>query len=280
MKKNINDIYPQKRVAITGAGSGLGRQLALDFAKLGWRIALCDINEEKCDETMSIIKGLGASGFSMKCDVSKWKEVCFFAKKTVDEFGGIDIMINNAGVIVAGYVEDVSIEDWHWILSINLMGVVHGCKAFIPILKRNKKGHIINIASSAGFVNLPEMAQYNVAKAGVISLSETLKTELSPYNINVTCVCPTFFKTNLMDSAKWGCERQRELACKFFDKSLCTVEDVSNDIIKGIEKNKMYIITQIDGKFAWYLKKFSPSFFYKILSWLYKRGILESFLKK
>ncbi len=274
MVRKISKLFPLKRVAITGAGSGLGRRLALDFASMGWKVALCDIDEKSCKETLSMVKSKGGEGFSFKCDVSKWEDIYFFALSTVERFKGIDIVINNAGVIVAGRIEDIPVEDWEWILSINLMGVVHGCKAFIPILKMQRKGHIVNIASSAGIVSLAEMSQYNVTKAGVISLSETLRMELSPFGIGVSCVCPTFFKTNLMKNSRWGDTRQKQLTQKFFDKSLCTVDEVSKDIIKGIEKNKMYVITQWDGKLLWRAKRINPVFFYFLLSLLYKMFLL------
>ncbi len=270
-KKHINEIFPKKRVVITGGGSGLGRQLALDFGKMGWRVAICDLNEEAAHKTVDLINGAGGNGFFHICDVSKWDQMLDFSNLVKERFGGVDVVINNAGVIVAGFVEDVDVEDWNWILSINLMGVVHGCKAFIPILKSQKKGYIVNIASSAGIVSLAEMAQYNVTKAGVISLLETLKMELSPFNIGISCVCPTFFKTNLMQGARWGNERQRKLAQKMFDKSLATVEDVSRDIIKSIEKNKLYVITQWDGKILWFFKRLSPLLFYKFMSVYYKK---------
>ncbi len=279
-KKRLNEIFPEKRVVITGAGSGLGRRLALDFGFYGWKVAICDVNKDRCDETLSMVKDVGGDGFSFKCDVSQWEDVDFFAKETEKEFGGVDVVINNAGVIVAGLIEDVDIEDWNYILSINLMGVVYGCKAFVPMLKRQRKGHIVNIASSAGIVCLAEMAQYNVSKAGIISLSETLKMELFPFNIGISCICPTFFKTNLMQGAKWGDRRQMELAQKFFDKSRASVDDISRDVLKAIEKNKMYVITQWDGKILWFFKRICPSLFYSVLSWGYKKNIFEKILKR
>ncbi len=276
--KNINKKFKEKRVAITGAGSGLGRQLALDFAQKGWHLALCDVKEEGCMETLKMAERIGGKGFCTKCDVSKWEDITSFGNEVEKRLGGLDILINNAGVIVAGEIDRVRVEDYNWIISINLMGAVMGCKRFIPMFKKQKKGHIVNIASSAGIVSLAEMGPYNIAKAGVISLSETLRTELAKYNIGVSCACPTFFKTNLMQGARWGDQRQKKMAQAFFKKSLASVEDISRAIIKGIEKDKLYIVPQIDGKILWRLKGLCPEGFYRLLRWIYTKNILARVL--
>ncbi len=276
--KKLSRRFKKKRVAITGAGSGLGRQLSLDFAREGWKLALCDVREDPCQETLDMARDIGGDGFSMKCDISRWQDITAFGNEVERRFGGIDILINNAGVIVAGEVEKVRIEDYQWIFSINLTGTILGCKRFIPILKREKNGHIVNIASSAGIVCLAEMGPYNIAKAGVISLSETLRTELARYNIGVSCACPTFFKTNLMEGARWGDARQEKMARAFFNRSRASVEDISRAIIKGIEKDKLYIIPQRDGKFLWRLKRICPEKFYSLLKLIYTKNFLARLL--
>jgi NAD(P)-dependent dehydrogenase (short-subunit alcohol dehydrogenase family) len=191
--------FPKKRIVITGAGSGLGRAIAMEFAAQGWNICVSDINMDRANETLAMIKKNGGDGYAAFCDVTKPEQVDELAENLVKQWGGVDIVVNNAGVAAAGYMEKIPLETWEWILNINLKSVIYGCRTFIPILAKQGGGHIVNVASNAGIASLPEMSCYNVTKAGVISLSETLRAELKPKNIGVSVVAPTFFKTNLMD---------------------------------------------------------------------------------
>lgn len=270
--------FPEKRIIITGAGSGLGRAISLEFAKLGWRICVTDINLERADETLALVEEAGGSGFSVMCDVTKPESFTDLADMLEETWGGVDILVNNAGVVAAGFMEKIPLETWEWILSTNLKSVIYGCRAFIPLLEKQKTGHIINVASSAGIVSLPEMSCYNVTKAGVISLSETLRVELSSKNIGVSVVAPTFFKTNLMDSFTSSDERQKKMADAFFNKSRATSEDVARHIIKAVRKNRLYIITQADGKLAWLHKRTTPEIFFKMMSWMYRKGLADRLL--
>lgn len=270
--------FPRKRIIITGAGSGLGKTLALDFAKLGWNVAVSDIHTQRAKETLRQVEDAGGTGIALHCDVARWEDVKKLADTVADQWGGADIIVNNAGVPVVGFVEKIPVKDWRWIISINLMGVVHGCKAFIPIFQRQGAGHIVNIASSAGIVSLAEMAPYNVTKAGVISLSETLRAELSGRNIGVTVVCPTFFKTNLMEQARYTDDHQIKMAKAFFEKSMCTVQDVSRHIIRSVKKNRLYVLTQIDAKIYWRFKRFFPQLFHEFIGLVYRKKFLDKSL--
>jgi NAD(P)-dependent dehydrogenase (short-subunit alcohol dehydrogenase family) len=186
------DRFKTKTVVITGAGSGFGRGLALDFAKLGWKVAVSDINMERAEDSVRLVNGSGGQGIAIRCDVTKPEEVQGLADAVVSKWGTVDIIINNAGVPVLGFMEKITLEDWRFEIDVMLMSVIYGCRTFIPIFKKQGWGHIVNTASSAGICSLPEMSPYNVTKAGVISLSETLRGELKGSNIGVTVVCPTF----------------------------------------------------------------------------------------
>ena len=270
--------FPEKRVVITGAGSGLGRALALEFAKLGWRILIADINRDRAHETAFLVNKAGGKGLAVRCDVTKWEQVKKLADRAVLAWGGVDIIVNNAGVPVVGVMEDVPIKDWRWEIDINLMGPVHGCKAFIPVLKKQGYGHIVNVASGAGFVSLAEMGPYSATKAAVISLSETIRMELANKNIGVTVVCPTFFKTNLLDQARYTDDKQLKRAEGFFRLSLGSAEGVSRHIIRSIRKNRLYVITQPDAKLYWFMKRHMPNFYSRMMSFLFNRGILDKVL--
>lgn len=267
--------FPEKRVVITGAGSGLGRALAIEFAKLYWNIMVADVNMEGADKTVKLVEKAGGEGFAVQCDVTQWEDVKNLADAAVSKWGGVDIIVNNAGVLNVGVMEKVKLEDWRWIIDINLMGVIHGCKAFIPLFKKQGKGHVVNIASAAGFCAMAEMGPYNVTKAGVISLSETLRPELAYQNIGVTVSCPTFFKTNLMDQTRSTDKKSYNRMDAFFNKSMGSAEGVSRHIIKCVKKNKTYAVTQPDAKFWWFLKRHFPNFYIKLQSFVFGRGILD-----
>jgi NAD(P)-dependent dehydrogenase (short-subunit alcohol dehydrogenase family) len=270
--------FKTKTVVITGAGSGFGRGLAMDFAKMGWKVAVSDININRAEETVRLMDGNG-QGLAIPCDVTKPEEVQRLADAVLGKWGSVDIIINNAGVPVIGFMDKVSLEDWRFEIDIMLMSVIYGCRTFIPIFKKQGWGHIVNVASSAGIVSLPEMAPYNVTKAGVISLSETLRGELKGSNIGVTVVCPTFFKTNLMDQARCTDERQLKMADAFFCKfSFGTVESVCRTTLKAIKKNRLYVLPQPDSKLFWFLKRMTPNTYYNINAFLYSRGILDKIL--
>lgn len=271
--------FKTKTVVITGAGSGFGRGLAIDFAKMGWRVAVSDINMDRAEESVRIVNGAGGQGMAIRCDVTKPEEVQGLADAVISKWGTVDIIINNAGVPVIGFMEKVTLEDWKFEIDVMLMSVIYGCRTFIPIFKKQGWGHIVNTASSAGIVSLPEMSPYNVTKAGVISLSETLRGELKGSNIGVTVVCPTFFKTNLMDQARCTDERQLKMADAFFCKfSFGTTESVCRATLKAVKKNKLYVLPQPDSKLFWFLKRMTPNTYYNINAFLYSRGILDKIL--
>ncbi len=270
--------FPKKRIAVTGAGSGLGRAISLEFATLGWSICVSDINMERADETVAMVRNNGGNAIAYHCDVTRPDQVDAMAEALVKLWGGVDIVVNNAGVAAAGYMEKIPLETWDWIIALNLKSVIHGCRSFIPVMAKQGGGHIVNVASSAGIASLPEMSCYNVTKAAVISLSETLRTELNPKNIGVSVVAPTFFKTNLMDQFTSPDERQRKMANAFFSKSTVTSADVARHVIRAVQKDKLYVITQLDGKFAWFAKRMTPETYFNVMGWGYAKGIGDKFL--
>ena len=263
---------------VTGAGSGLGRAISMEFASLGWNICVSDINMERADETVAMIKKSGGNAMAYHCDVTKPDKIDAMADLLVQQWGGVDIVVNNAGVAAAGFMEKIPLETWDWIIDINLKSVIYGCRAFIPILEKQGGGHIVNVASNAGIASLPEMSCYNVTKAAVISLSETLRAELKPKNIGVSVIAPTFFKTNLMDQFKSSDDRQKKMANAFFSKSKVTAGDVARHVVRAVEKNKLYAITQLDGKLAWLSKRLTPELYFNVMGWGYARGIGDKLL--
>ncbi len=273
----IEKRFPEKRVFITGSGSGLGRAMALEFAARGWRVAVSDIDAGRTAESAAMVNAAGGSSLEIPCDVTKPENFEKSLRALVKEWGGTDIVVNNAGVAAGGFMDKISLEEWNWIIDINFKSVVYGCRAFIPALKRQGGGHIVNVASNAGIASLAEMASYNVTKAAVISLSETLRIEMSPHNIGVTVACPTFFKTNLMDQFKSPDERQRKLAEGMFAKANTSAVKVARHIIRSVERKKLYVLTQGDAKLTWRSKRISPELYFRLLSWAYRKGLFEKY---
>ena len=169
----LSETYPQRRAFITGAASGLGLVLCEVLAEDGWTLGMADINEAGLAEAVARIEAAGGTPHPVVLDVTDAMAFQAAADAFAEGAGGVDVVINNAGIAVAGTLEETSLADWEAIVGINLMGVVHGCRAFIPHLKKDG-GHLINIASAAAVAAGPFMTAYNATKAAVLALSETL----------------------------------------------------------------------------------------------------------
>jgi short-subunit dehydrogenase len=175
-------------------------------------------------------------------------------------YDGLDAMINNAGVSGAGTLMEIPLEDWRWMLDINFMGVVHGCRAAIPHLQRNGSGLLINVASAAAFASAPGMASYNAAKAAVVALSETLMGELRGVGTQVSVVMPTFFKTSLLESFR-GSAHSREQAEELMNTSTYRAADVARDLLQMAAAGHPYIVLPGSSRMLWRLKRWMPRFF-------------------
>lgn len=250
------------RIMITGAGSGLGREIALRWAREGWQLALGDINPDGLEATLALVREAGGDGFAQRCDVRDYSQLTAFAQACEARLGGIDVVVNNAGVASGGFFSDLSLEDWDWQLSINLMGVIKGCKAFLPLLERSQ-GRIINIASLAALMQAPAMSNYNVAKAGVVALSESLLVELKPQGIDVHVVCPSFFQTNLLDSFRGPDPAMKAQVGKLLDSSPISAADIADYIFAEVAKGTFMILPHEQGRMAWAIKRQNPEVIYQ-----------------
>jgi len=251
----------QNRMMITGAGSGLGREIALRWACEGWQLALADVNEAGLKETLALVREAGGQGFVQRCDVRDYSQLTALAQACEEKFGGIDVIVNNAGVASGGFFCELSLEDWEWQLSINLMGVVKGCKAFLPMLERSK-GRIINIASMAALMQGPAMSNYNVAKAGVLALSESLLIELRQQEVAVHVVCPSFFQTNLLDSFRGPTPAMKAQVGKLLESSPISAADIADYIYQQVAEGEFMTLPHEQGREAWQLKQRNPKLLY------------------
>jgi NAD(P)-dependent dehydrogenase (short-subunit alcohol dehydrogenase family) len=265
----------RRTAVVTGAASGLGRDICIALARNGFRVLVADVNTKEADVTLTMVEQAGGSGEVCHCDVTRVEEVQKMAEHVFSSWGGLDLLVNNAGVAASGVVGDMPIEDWHWLMDINLWGMVYGCHAFIPQMKLGRRGHIVNVASAAGIVSFPEMACYNVSKAAVISLTETLKGELAPFGIGVSVVCPTFFNTNLLRDMRFCDEFQCTFANAAFDNAKMTSEDIAALTVKAYEKNRLYVVPQASAKMQWFFKRLSPARYYESFAMLNRSAMLR-----
>jgi NAD(P)-dependent dehydrogenase (short-subunit alcohol dehydrogenase family) len=253
--------FPAKRAFITGAASGLGLALARSLAREGWSLGLLDVADAELGRALADLRREGARQVAgYRGDVA----VAAFVEESVEAFvrahGGCDVFVNNAGVAVAGAVEATPIADWEWIVGINLLGVVWGCRAVLPVLKRQRSGLVLNIASSAGFAAAPQMAAYNATKAAVIALSETLVGELAGTGVQVAVAMPGFFRTHLLDHMRAPPEENR-LAHALMDHSGHDPDEAAEALLGAAAAGATYIVWPREYRLAWRLKRWFPRWF-------------------
>lgn len=262
-----------KVAVVTGAGSGIGRSLAINLAKYKCNLAISDINPESLQETAELIAGMNTKTTIHIVDVSDRAHMYQFAEDVYNEHGKVNLLINNAGVSVTDSIDDVSYENFEWLFGINFWGVVYGCKAFIPYLKKNTEGHIVNISSVGGFATMPYYGTYCSSKFAVRGFSLTLNQELSDFNIGVTCVYPGGIKTNLSKNSrivKQIYESPEDISDP--RKFLTSADKAAKIIIKAIRKNKPNQLIGTDAKLLNLLSKVSPNLLVKITKKLATRS--------
>ena len=250
---------------VTGAGSGIGRAFALELARRGGRIVCADINLAAAQQTVELIEAEGQAATAVACDVSKLAEVealAAAAGRWLD--GPIDIVINNAGVGAGGKpVGETSIEDWNWVLGVNLYGVIHGCHVFTPKLRANGRGGIINVGSTASFAAAPTMGPYNVSKSAVLALTETMAAEFQGSGLHITALCPTFVKTNIVRDGRIAAGASG-FAHKVMKWTGIEAEGVAKLTLDALDRNQLYVLPQLDARTIWRMKRLAPA--------LYARG--------
>ena len=258
----LSQNHPQKRAFITGAASGLGKAFATELAKEGWTIGMADINSTELELAAAEIEKLGGKPIFFQLDVSDKEQYQKVAADFLSKAGGIDLLFNNAGVGDGSAFEEYSLENYEWMVGINQMGVIYGCWYFIPAMKKQHSGHILNTASAAAIGCAPTMGAYNLTKAAVVAISETLYGELMDFNIQVSCIQPTYFKTNVIQYARGG-DIVKKATQMFIDRSGLEAEEVAQEILTRAGKKELYIILPKDARKMWMFKRLAPTWFRK-----------------
>jgi NAD(P)-dependent dehydrogenase (short-subunit alcohol dehydrogenase family) len=254
----------QRRVLITGAGSGLGRALALRHARHGDAGACVDLDRARADAVCSDLAGTGH--LACAADVGRDDSMEALADDVRAVWGGVDVLYNNAGIASGGPMIETTMAEWRQILEVDLLGVVRGCRLFLPAMLAAKRGRIVNTASFAGLAGAPGIMTYGVAKAGVVALSEQLRAEVHAHGVQVSVVCPSFFRTNLMESAL-GSDRVKAMAGRLMDVSPDTCDSVADTVFEQAERGRFLILPTRHEPMRWRFKRWFPeAYFRKLLA--------------
>lgn len=277
-----------KVAAITGAASGIGRALALNLAAEGCHVAIADVNEAGLKETADKVRSSGVRVTTHTVEVANREQVKRYASEVVKAHGSVHLIINNAGVGIVETLEDVSYEDFEWLIDINLWGVIYGCKEFLPYLKKQQSAHIVNISSVNGIFTNPNNGPYCTSKFAVRGFTETFAQELSDTNVKVSCVHPGGIQTNIANNSRFYKASDptlgRDEALAIFNRTMAktTADKAAQIIITGIKKDKLRIMVGTDAYVMDWLKRLFPVGFQKLASrkvapaWMKKKAGLKS----
>jgi NAD(P)-dependent dehydrogenase (short-subunit alcohol dehydrogenase family) len=253
-----------KVVVITGAGSGIGRALALDLARRGSLLAISDVDEAGLAETVEQVKAAGAREVrSDRLDVADRAAFAAYAEAVAEHFGRVNVVVNNAGVALAGDLTELTYDDLEWIVGVNFWGVVHGTKEFLPHVIASGDGHVVNLSSLFGLVSMPGQSAYNATKYAVRGMTEALREEMlvAGHAVGVTAVHPGGIKTAIARNARVAANEDQAATAELFDKKLArmTPERAAEIIVKGILANKARVLVGIDAHALHHFAKLSGS---------------------
>ncbi len=251
-----------KIAVVTGAASGIGRETALEFARRGADLAICDLDEEGLEVFAKEVEAMGRKVIRRKVDVAAAEEMERFAAAVHAEAGAVDILMNNAGVGLGGGFLHTGLDDWDWVIGINLKGVIHGCHYFLPPMVKRRSGHVVNVASAAGLVATEALSAYSTTKFAVVGLSEALHEELSTFGIGVTTICPGIINTPITRSGRmlgpWASDQSREEIVQAYQKRNYGPERVAKNILRAIEHNRAVTPVSPEAWVMYYAKRFVP----------------------
>ncbi len=250
------DIFNQKVIVITGAGSGLGKGISEALGTFGAYLVLSDINIETVQQVGDIIIKKGGHAIVYQTDTSDYTQVQSLINNTLNHYGKIDYLYNNAGIGIAGEFQYISIESWHKVLNINLMGMVYGCEIAYKIMVKQGFGHIINTASLAGLIPFPTAVPYATSKMAVVGLSKSLRIEGEKLGVKVTAICPGFVQTGIYESAIKQVNLEQLMSAIILP--IISVDEATKSILKGVVANKELIVFPFYSKLLHVLIRFFP----------------------
>jgi 2-hydroxycyclohexanecarboxyl-CoA dehydrogenase len=253
----VNKVGPGTLVVVTGAGSGIGRATAAAFATLGTTVVCADIDLEAAEKTAALCDEAGGVGRAEGCDVTDAAAVVALAERT----GAVDVLVNNAGVGMTGRFADMTVDDWRWIRSVNLDGVVHACAAFGPAMIARRSGQVVNVSSGLGYTMRATEGAYVATKAAVLALSRCLRADWAPHGVGVTAVCPGFINTPIVAATRYlgarGDDRTRRRIEQIFRRGH-SPETAARAIVAAVERNPAVVPVGWEARLGWHLNRILP----------------------
>jgi NAD(P)-dependent dehydrogenase (short-subunit alcohol dehydrogenase family) len=263
-----------KIALVTGAASGIGRATALEVARRGARVFACDVDGEGLVRTA----GLAAGGVieTTVVDVSSEEAMRAFADQVHGQVDAVDLLVNNAGVALGAHFLETTLDDWRWVVDINLMGVVHGCALFVPrMVERGRGGHVVNVASMAAYFPAVATTAYCATKAGVLMLSECLRIELREHRIGVTAICPGMINTPIVRSGRrrgaMGAPGAIEKIAELFARRAYTPDRAAEQILRAVHRDRTIAPVAPEAWALYFLKRFSPALMRRVSDWIGRR---------
>ena len=264
-----------KVVVITGAASGIGRATANAFARERAKLVLCDRDEEGLNVVEREVAPHVDHVEWHRVDVSSGDHVKSFADDVHARFPAVDVLVNNAGVGQSGGMLDTTLEDWAWVLGVNLWGVIHGCHYFVPkMVERRAGGHVVNVSSVFGFFAPPGSIGYSTSKFGVFGLSESMRRELRPLGIGVSTICPGMINTNIVKTGRYTekTREKRDGVVKMFAERGHSPDVVAKAILSAVKRNRAVVPAAPEAWAAWYAKRLAPAPFEALARTLSERA--------
>ena len=226
---------------VTGAGSGIGRAIAHELAARGARVLVTDIDEARADTVANEVTAAGGTAVAQRCDVGRNDDFVAARDRSLEAFGGVDVVVNNVGVMTAGRPEVIPVEEWRRVLDVNVLGVVRSNEVFLPLLMEQHRGHIVNTASATGIVNYSyDRTPYAASKAAVVMLSEALFMYLLPHGVGVSCLCPAGVATNILEQIRFIGE---QLPLRAPDLAVVDASVAGTRVADAIEQRAFLVLT-------------------------------------
>jgi len=253
--------YTGKVAMVTGGGSGIGKSLSEALAKAGTTVVVADIGVEGAEAVVEEIRSAGGKAEALSLDVRDPEAVDAAVAKAFESHGRLDLMFNNAGIGLGGEVRHMDLKDWHDIVDVNLMGVVHGIQSAYPRMVDQGFGHLVNTSSLSGIIPAPGLTAYATTKHAVVGLSLSLRSEAAGHGVRVSVVCPGFVRTPILKSPRVsGMEPAdgEKLLKKMWPFPLMEPDDLAREVLAGVAKNEPVIVAPRPARMLWRTFRWFP----------------------